>query len=420
MGPKLKNLKKISQKEERSAKYINQRKKDSYLADDNNFEKFSKQLSKIGLELRDITGDGNCLFRALSDQLEGNEGNHLLYRKQVCEFMRKNRLDFEPFVVGLVEEIEHRKRGGCFEKIDKNLDPFERYVSYLEQSSTYGGNDCLVAFSRLQEVDIFLHQIDQPCWKVNGAFLNSKNIKQIHLAYHNGEHYSSVRKIGDLDNTPANIHINTVDNNGINNHQNKTNNNNSKKNNYTQGASYYEYNDDYFVDETDEIINQIDALDIKSTNSKDDKVNNMNNFDEVLDNIMNVTNCFDINLIKEVYNENNYNVDNTIQYLLNILNTGHENENEISCNNEENDNKNNRKFKNSNLKPREKKQLKKQKQMERQRLKVLEVRENERNQNSKVSNEKENTSNENSKNNMNELENENVFNIPSIIEAKSI
>lgn len=162
MGPKLKNLKKLAQKEERSARYINQRKKDSYLADDNNFEKFSKQLAQIGLELRDITGcvatfskyfkfnkfanycnfyktrlksyffllayfftrDGNCLFRALSDQLDGNEGNHALYRQQVCDYMRKNRADFEPFVVGLFEEIEHRKRGGA--TTDKNLDAFER------------------------------------------------------------------------------------------------------------------------------------------------------------------------------------------------------------------------------------------------------------------------------------------------------
>jgi OTU domain-containing protein 3 len=411
MGPKLKNLKKISQKEERSPKYINQRKKDSYLADDNNFEKFSKQLSKIGLELRDITGDGNCLFRALSDQLEGNEGNHLLYRKQACEYMRRNRLDFEPFVVGLVEEIEHRKRGsgGGFEKIDKNLDPFERYVCYLEQSTSYGGNDCLVAFSRLHEVDIFLHQIDQPCWKVNGAFINSKNVKQIHLAYHNGEHYSSVRKMGDLENTPANIQINSVDNTT---NTNKTNNNNQKKKNYSQGASYYEYNDndDYF-DDTEELINQIDTLNIQNTNTDDTS----NKFDQVLDDIMNVTNCFDINLIKEIYNENNCNVDLTIQNLLNILNTSNENDKENEPN-DESVNKNSRKSRNTNLKPREKKQLKKQKQMERQRLKVFEERENERNQNGKINNCKD--SNENS--NSNEPENENVFNIASSIEAKSI
>ena len=400
MGPKLKNLKKISQKEERSAKYINQRKKDSYLADDNNFEQFTKQLAKIGLELRDTTGDGNCLFRALSDQIEGNEGNHLLYRKQVCEYMRKNRVDFEPFVVGLVEEIEHRKRGGAG-NIDKNLEPFERYINYLEQTGTYGGNDCLVAFSRLQEVDIFLHQIDQPVWKVNGAFFNSKNIIQIHLAYHNGEHYSSIRKIGDLSNTPANIRINTVNEVQNVNNENQNKNKNNKKSNYNATASY-NYDEDYLDDDDSALANKINELNLDNTNEISD---------EALDNIMNITNCFDVNLIKEIYNENNCNLDLTISNLLAISST--------NVNNNEDENKvdesKRKKFK--NLKPREKKQLKKQKQMERQQNKILEEQENNRSKNFKIKN-----SNENACGNVcnDDQENNNVINLPTSIEAKSI
>jgi OTU domain-containing protein 3 len=370
MGPKLKNQKKLSQKEERSVKYINLRKKDSYLADDNNFEVFAKQLSKLGLELRDITGDGNCLFRALSDQIDGNETNHLLYRKQVCEYMRKNRGDFEPFVVGLVDEIEHRKRGGDSGNIDKKLEPFEKYVSYLEQATTYGGNDALVAFSKLHEVDIYLHQIDQPIWRVNGAFLNAKNIKQLHLSYHNGEHYSSVRRIGDLNNTPANIHVNTVDGSS-DNHQTTKN----KK----ASASYYDYNEDYlddFSNNEEILLNQMNSLNLETTYG-----DGVKGLEDVLDNIINITNCFDVNLIKEVYNENNGNAELTITRLLGIFNT-----NDNDDENEENEEvaSSCSKKKSKNLKPREKKQLKKQKQMERQRNKVLEERDNERVKISKV------------------------------------
>jgi hypothetical protein len=50
MGPKSKQNKEKYQKQ--PSKYINQRKKDSYLADDQNFHSFSKQLEKLGLELR--------------------------------------------------------------------------------------------------------------------------------------------------------------------------------------------------------------------------------------------------------------------------------------------------------------------------------------------------------------------------------
>ena len=86
MGPKGKNQK----------GHHNGKKKESssYLADDENFLGFSNQLAKLGLELRDITGDGNCCFRAISDQIEGNERSHLDYRKRVCQYMRQNREEF--------------------------------------------------------------------------------------------------------------------------------------------------------------------------------------------------------------------------------------------------------------------------------------------------------------------------------------
>ena len=45
----------------------------SYLAFDKNLKEFAKQLAKLGPYLHDIPGDGNCLFRAFGDQLEGHE-----------------------------------------------------------------------------------------------------------------------------------------------------------------------------------------------------------------------------------------------------------------------------------------------------------------------------------------------------------
>lgn len=51
----------VSRKREERAKreaYRRERKIESYLADDENFPSFSAQLAKIGLQLRDIPGDG--------------------------------------------------------------------------------------------------------------------------------------------------------------------------------------------------------------------------------------------------------------------------------------------------------------------------------------------------------------------------
>ena len=38
--------------------YRNEKKMESYLADDDNYGSFSTQLAKMGLQLRDIPGDG--------------------------------------------------------------------------------------------------------------------------------------------------------------------------------------------------------------------------------------------------------------------------------------------------------------------------------------------------------------------------
>lgn len=42
-----------------------------------------------GWELRRQDGDGNCLFRAISQQIYGDPGMHGDIRRQCLEFMRK-------------------------------------------------------------------------------------------------------------------------------------------------------------------------------------------------------------------------------------------------------------------------------------------------------------------------------------------
>ena len=132
MASKLKSQKKPKSKKDSQ----------SYLADDENFQKFSSQLLKIGLELRDVTGDGNCCFRALSDQMTGSESLHLDYRKRVCEYMRQFEEQFEPFVVALIADDDDFENNETRAKTrqatrrlaneTKKLDNFEKYIRNLE------------------------------------------------------------------------------------------------------------------------------------------------------------------------------------------------------------------------------------------------------------------------------------------------
>ena len=63
------------------------------------------------------------MFRALADQLYGNSkaisGYHMKLRREVVDFIRQHREDFEPFV-------------------DEDV-TFDRHLELLEQDGTYAG-----------------------------------------------------------------------------------------------------------------------------------------------------------------------------------------------------------------------------------------------------------------------------------------
>ena len=147
---------------------------DSYLAFDKNCDKFANQLSKLGLYLHDIPGDGNCLFRALGDQLEGHQKNHFKHQCDVVEYMVEHRDTFEPFVEDGI--------------------PFNRYISWLKKKGTHAGNDAIVAFAELHHLNVAIHQLSQPILMIHGV-KDSTIARELRIAYHNGEHYSSVRRI---------------------------------------------------------------------------------------------------------------------------------------------------------------------------------------------------------------------------------
>jgi len=63
-----------------------------------NTQQLTEQLRQLGLYAADTTGDGNCLFRALSDQLFGTESRHLQLRKDICDWIQSHSIRYAPFV----------------------------------------------------------------------------------------------------------------------------------------------------------------------------------------------------------------------------------------------------------------------------------------------------------------------------------
>ena len=55
-------------------------------------------------DLVDVLGDGACLFRAVSHQLNGTESGHPKLRLAVCDYMVQHRTKLLPFMAGFVAE----------------------------------------------------------------------------------------------------------------------------------------------------------------------------------------------------------------------------------------------------------------------------------------------------------------------------
>lgn len=165
-------------------------------------KRLKDQLTQMGLYAVNTLGDGNCLFRALSDQLYGNPGRHLEIRHQVCNYLAQHESRYKAFV---------------------DMDEEESWESHLEQMAkqgTYGGHLELSAFANSYRrsikiiqpgmVYVISYEDESPgsgLKKIKGKEKEKTNQANdfrstpsseptLYLVYHQWEHYSSVRNLG--------------------------------------------------------------------------------------------------------------------------------------------------------------------------------------------------------------------------------
>jgi len=135
-------------------------------------EKFKKKLEELGYFIREVGGDGNCLFRSVSEQVEGNEQNFQEYREKCVNYMKENKDVFAPFI--------------------EDDEPFDKYIERMSQNSEWGGNLEIYALSKLLEANFYIYMLDQPMYIVKNFEKPKRNIM---LTYHEGKHYNSLRKL---------------------------------------------------------------------------------------------------------------------------------------------------------------------------------------------------------------------------------
>lgn len=189
-----------------------------------NTELLNQQLHALGLYAAHTIGDGNCLFRALSDQLYGTPNYHLKLRDEICDWIASRKDRYAPFVDderGLDVHLRCMRTPGtygghlelsafahCKRRNVKVIQPGLVYI--IEWNTGVDDDDGDAASSpngdaderdrrrmrRTKEKGAKSTLVPEPEDEAQGT---------IYVAYHDWEHFSSVRNISGPHNGIPNV-----------------------------------------------------------------------------------------------------------------------------------------------------------------------------------------------------------------------
>jgi len=128
-----------------------------------------QHVEDLGARILTMDSDGNCLFRALADQLRGRPEDHGEIRQHVIDFIEAHETDFAPFV--------------------EDDEKFSDYVHRMRNEGEWGGQQEICAASRCFHVNVVIHQLDCPRFEI----LFKASAPTIHLSFHGASHYNSIR-----------------------------------------------------------------------------------------------------------------------------------------------------------------------------------------------------------------------------------
>uniref|UniRef100_UPI003AB05EA9 deubiquitinase OTUD6B isoform X3 n=1 Tax=Centroberyx gerrardi TaxID=166262 RepID=UPI003AB05EA9 len=151
--------------------------------------KLAQKLAQRQLQIREISSDGHCMYRAIEDQLPELSLSLKELRSRTAEHMRSHADDFLPF-------LTNANTGDMY-----TTDEFEKYCSDVEHTAAWGGQLELRALTQVLHLPIEVIQADSPTIKI-GEEYDGNPITLIYMrhAYGLGEHYNSVERLKD----PAN------------------------------------------------------------------------------------------------------------------------------------------------------------------------------------------------------------------------
>ncbi|CAG8972661.1 hypothetical protein HYALB_00009301 [Hymenoscyphus albidus] len=175
-------------------------------------------LADYGLMYTNTTGDGNCLFNALSDQMYGNECANRTIRERTVDEMRANpaeymtRMTVHPGggVRSNPKRSTKRNSAGALTEpaaevtAEDTAKSWSNYLKNMSKSGVYGDNLEVLGFTQAYKKDVVIftsysHILYFP-YKEDGVRRDT-----LFLALHDYEHYSTVRNIAGPFKGPANV-----------------------------------------------------------------------------------------------------------------------------------------------------------------------------------------------------------------------
>ncbi|XP_017276100.1 deubiquitinase OTUD6B [Kryptolebias marmoratus] len=153
--------------------------------------KLAQKLAQQKLQIKEISSDGHCMYRAIEDQLAQRSKPGLSMsmkelRSRTAEHMRNNPDDFLPF-------LTNPNTGDLF-----TTDEFEKYCSDVEHTTAWGGQLELRALTQVLNLPVEVIQADSPTIRIGEEYDGETvTLVYMHHAYGLGEHYNSVEPLKD-------------------------------------------------------------------------------------------------------------------------------------------------------------------------------------------------------------------------------
>jgi len=139
-------------------------------------QQFHTSLSHRNLQIKQVQGDGNCLFRAISDQIYGEESFHRAIRRVCMDYIELESDFFKNFIVQGANPMK-----------------FREYIVKKREDGIWGDDIEIQAASEIynRSVEIFAYS-DVPMRTFHESAGFGSRLTPIRLSYHGNSHFNSI------------------------------------------------------------------------------------------------------------------------------------------------------------------------------------------------------------------------------------